>query len=340
MTRRICFADRESYDRLREFLDADDLGVAVVAPDDHEFSAEALRSNVADADVLVTALSTVSAEVLDAGDRLAYVVKPGVGIDNVDVDAATERGIVVTRAPGVNDEGIAEHTIGLAIALNTRMVPADRRLREGDWEYRQTLAGSTTELLDETVGIVGLGAIGQRLAEIATAVGMEVLAHDPYVDEETARDCGAELVALDDLLERSRYVSINCLLTEETHHLISTPEFERMRDEAVLINTARGPIVDEDALVAALEAGEIAGAGLDVFEEEPPDPGNPLFDRDDVVVTPHIAGTTREGFDRLGRMAAEDVARFFRGDPFVESHVVDPAVLDGFDHPFADAREE
>lgn len=338
MTRSVLIADREAAERadVRRKL-ADRLpDVDVTVPDEgFEWSPAEIRTHADAGDVIVTALSSIDASVVEGVPDLSYVVKTGVGIDNVAVDAATDRGVLVSRTPGVNDQGIAEHVVGMAIALQKRMLEADRRLRAGDWAFRESLSGNTFELRNRTIGIVGLGAIGRRLAEVASGIGMDVVAQDPYVDEATARAHDATLVGLDDLLERSHVVSLNCLLTEETHHLIGEAELDRISEDAYLVNTSRGPVVDESALVAALRDGDIAGAGIDVFEKEPPADDNPLFELENVVVTPHTAGTTYEGYQRIGDAAVADIERFFDGGLPVEDHVVNPEVLDGYDHPFA-----
>lgn len=336
MARTVAICDREAGERMAVYdrLDEKDLDADVVWPDTFEWGPDEIVDHAAEADVVVTALSNIDETVVGGLDDLSYIAKTGVGVDNIAVENATERGILVTRTPGVNDEGVAEHVIGMAITLNKRMLESDRELRAGNWAFRADVTGRNYELLDKTIGIVGLGTIGRRLAEIADAIGMDVLGYDPYVDAEVMAEHGAEKVNLVELLERSRYVSVNALLTDETRHMIDNDVFERMRDDAYLINTSRGPIVDEAALGEALREGEIAGAGLDVFEEEPPDPDNPLFDFDNVVVTPHISGTSYEGYMRIGEMASDDVVGFYEGRLPDESHVVNPDVLDDYDHPF------
>ncbi len=333
---KIVICDRESAERasvtkkLRERLGS----VVIEAPSESfEWSETEVIQRLNGATVLVTAATPITERILKNREEVAYVVKTGVGVDNIAVDAATDRGILVTRTPGVNDEGIAEHVIGMFIALNKNMLIADRRLRDGNWDYRTRITGKTRELLNKTIGIVGLGTIGRRLAEIANCIGMDVLAYDPYVGEETAQEVGATLVAFDELLSHSRFVSLNCLLTEETHHLIGEAEFEAMDDQALLVNTSRGPVVDESALVSALENGEIAGAGIDVFETEPPDPDNPLFDFENVIVTPHISGTTYEGYQQIGDTIADDIVTFLDGEVPDEQHIVNPSVLEEYEHP-------
>lgn len=336
MTRTVVIGDTEASEkaRVRELLAESNLDIEVRSPDGFEWTPDEIIEQADDAEVIVTALSEVTEGVVEACDELAYIAKTGVGIDNIDVEAATERGILVTRTPGVNDEGVAEHVIGFAIALNKQLFEAHSRLCDGDWDFRADITGETFELMDKTIGIIGLGTIGQRLAAIADAIGMDVVGVDPYVDADAMAKQGAEKVDLEELLKRSRYVSVNALLTNETRHMLSDDEFALMREDAYLINTSRGPIVDEDALVAALREDRIAGAGIDVFEQEPPDPDNLLFDLDNVLVTPHVSGTTKEGYHRIGDMASTDIVTFYRGEMPAEGHIVNPDVVKGHDHPF------
>lgn len=338
MTATILITDQEAADRANVASKLNQLNVDITVhqPENtFEFSPEETRARLHDVNIIVTALSTIDASVIKAGNELTYIVKTGVGIDNIDVDAATRKGVLVSRTPGVNDQGIAEHVIGMAINLNKRLLEADRRLRHGEWDFRSALSGDTYELQGKTIGIIGFGAIGQRLAEIATGVGMDALAYDPYVEDEAMTDIGAEPIDLDELLSGSDIISVNCLLTDETHHLIGAEEFQRMADDAFLINTARGPIVDEKALNKALDTNVIAGAGLDVFEQEPPASDNPLFDRENTVVTPHIAGTTYEGYQRIGDAAVDDIQRFLEGSLPAEEHIVNPEVLSSYQHPYS-----
>jgi D-3-phosphoglycerate dehydrogenase len=336
MSRTVVIGDTEASEKagVHELLESGGQDLTVRSPDDFEWTPAEIIEHGSDTDVVATALSKVTSDVITELDDLAYIVKTGVGIDNIDVDAATDAGILVSRTPGVNDEGVAEHVFGFAIALNKRLIDSHRELQNGNWAFRAEITGETHELLDKTIGIVGLGTIGQRLAEIANAVGMDVLAYDPFVDADEMAEHGAKKVALEELLTQSRYVSINALLTEDTRHMIGSKEFESMRQDAYLINTSRGPIVDETALIDALENGKIEGAGLDVFESEPPDSKNPLFDRDDVIVSPHVSGTTKEGYRRIGETASDDILAFYRGELPPEDHIVNPDVLDGYDHPF------
>lgn len=252
-------------------------------------SEEALIAALDGKDVLfTTSRLPVTGRVLDATD-LDLVAKIGTGLDNVDLGAARAAGVPVTYTPGINARAVAEHTVGLAIAVRRRVVEAHEHLAAGGWRDGAALGAG---VVGATVGIVGFGRIGSRVAGLLSGFHADMLAHDPYVLERDTDVTGADLVALDALLDRSDVVAITAELTEETRGLIGRPELERMKESAVVVNTARGPIVDEDALVEALATDGIAGAGLDVFETEPLPADSRLHGFDAVVATPHVAGMT------------------------------------------------
>lgn len=230
--------------------------------------------------------------------RLLAVCSAGAGYDVIDVDACTRAGIAVCNNSGPGAEAVAEHALGFMLDLAKKITVADRALRSGPLGDRLALRG--TQLLGKTLGVVGLGAIGSRLVELCAPFGMEVVVFDPYVDEATAAGRGVQLVPLAELIERSDFVQVTCPLTKETENLIGKAQFSAMKPTAFFITTARGPVHDETALHDALVSGGIAGAGLDVFHEEPPRPDNPLLQLDNVVATPHTAGITVE--------AARDIA--------------------------------
>lgn len=229
---------------------------------------------------------------------LLAVCSAGAGYDVIDVDACTRAGVAVCNNSGPGAEAVAEHALGFMLDLAKKITVSDRALRSGPLGDRLALRGS--QLLGKTLGVVGLGAIGGRLVDLCVPFGMEVLVVDPYLDEATARSRGVRLVTLDELVERSDFVQVTCPLTSETHGLIGRTQFAAMKPTAFFITTARGPVHDEAALFDALVSGQIAGAGLDVFHEEPPRQDNPLLQLDNVVATPHTAGITVE--------AARDIA--------------------------------
>ncbi|MDW8045619.1 MAG: hydroxyacid dehydrogenase, partial [Nitrososphaerota archaeon] len=248
-----------------------------------------------------------------AADRLKIIVKYGSkpGIDNVDLEAAIEKGIIVSYTPQANSDSVAEHTITLMLALLKKLNVMARRLKEGLWRDKNILG---YELLGKSVGIIGLGAIGYRVAEKMKGFGVRLLAYDPYVPNERAKEVGVELVDLNTLLRESDIVTIHATLTKETTRLIGEKELRMMKKNAIIVNTARGAIIDEKSLIKALKEGWIAGAALDVFEEEPPKPNHPLLNMDNVIATPHSASCTYEAWRREGFMAAEEVLRVLRGE--------------------------
>jgi D-3-phosphoglycerate dehydrogenase len=264
-----------------------------------------LAAALAEADVALPRWCTVDRAVLEAAPRLRGLVTPGVGVEKVDVASATELGILVANSPG-NSLTVAESTILLALALSKQMmnwIAAGKRGKGPD----SSMYGM--ELRGKTIGFVGFGRIGRIAAELARAFGMERLAYDPYVE---ASDL-AELTSLDDLLRRSDFVSLHPVLTAETRKMIGAPQFALMKPTAYLINTSRGGVVDEAALIQALQAGHIAGAGLDVFEIEPPELDNPLLSMPNVIATPHGLSHARESFERCASMAQQSILDIIDG---------------------------
>jgi D-3-phosphoglycerate dehydrogenase / 2-oxoglutarate reductase len=230
--------------------------------------------------------------------QLLAVCSAGAGYDVIDVEACTRAGIAVCNNSGPGAEAVAEHALGFMLDLAKKISVADRALRSGPLGNRLALQG--TQLLGKTLGVIGLGAIGRRLVELCAPFGMEVIVFDPYVDEAIAGDRGVQLVSLAQLVERADFVQVTCPLTKETQGLMGKAQFAAMKPTAFFITTARGPVHDETALYDVLVSGGIAGAGLDVFHEEPPRQDNPLLHLDNVVATPHTAGITVE--------AARDIA--------------------------------
>jgi D-3-phosphoglycerate dehydrogenase len=254
----------------------------------------------------------VDAELLDAMPDCRVVSRTGIGVDNVDIDAATERGVHVTNVPDYCIPEVSDHTIALLLALERKVVAYDRRVKGGEWDVT---AGRTMHRLDgQTLGLVGFGSIARAVCEKAGAFGMDVIAHDPYVE---STDADAALVSdLSTLLSRADVVSVHTPLTPETEGMLDADSFERMKESAFLLNPSRGGIVDEAALADAIDAGEIAGAGLDVLAEEPPESDNPLFDVDPdrVILTPHAAYNSAESVVELREKAAKNVRATLAGD--------------------------
>jgi D-3-phosphoglycerate dehydrogenase len=271
---------------------------------------EALRADVDRYDAVIDRLIDLSAETLRAAENLKVVSKHGVGVDNIGVETASELGIVVCNAPGANARGVAEQAITLLLSARKRVLAADRHVREGAWDRHQF---STREVGGDTLGLLGCGSIGSTVGELAQGLGMEVIAHDPYVDPSDAPD-GVEMIdERDRLFERSDALSVHVPLTEETRGAVSTEEFRLLGEGSVVVNTSRGGVVDESALADALESGLVAGAGLDTLENEPPAPDNSLLEREDVVLTPHIGGVTVESLREASRRSAESVRDVYEG---------------------------
>jgi D-3-phosphoglycerate dehydrogenase len=265
---------------------------------------------LADADALIIRSATkVTAEVLALAPVLKVIGRAGVGVDNVDVEAATRRGIVVANAPESNVISAAEHTVGLLVALARNIPQAHAALLEGRWE-RSRYGG--VELADKTLGVLGLGRIGQQVARRALGLQMKVLGHDPYVSEERFRELGVEPASFDEVLHRADFLTLHLPLNDATRGAIGAAQIERMRDGVRIVNAARGELLDEDALVAALESGKVAGAAVDVFVVEPY--SGPLLQAPNIIVTPHLAASTDEAQDRAGVIVAEQVAAALRGE--------------------------
>jgi D-3-phosphoglycerate dehydrogenase len=264
-----------------------------------------LMEEIADCDgVVVRSPTKVTAEVIAAAGKLRFIGRAGVGVDNIDLEAATARGIVVMNSPGGNSVSTAEHTIALILALVRRVPQAHRSVTGGEWD-RQAFRGA--ELSGKTLGVVGLGRVGREVVRRMRAFDMRVLGADPYVDADTAAGLGAEWVDLETLLRQSDVVTVHVPLSRETAGLIGPREIAMMRDGAFLVNCARGGLVSEAALVEALDSGKLAGAAVDVFEKEPPG-DHPLFRHPRCVFTPHVGAATAEAQVRVAVEAAECVA--------------------------------
>lgn len=281
-------------------------------------------AGVGRADVIATGGAPVSAELLDATEP-AVVAVYATGVDHVDVAAATERGVAVTRVPTYCDREVAEHAIALALALLRGLPRYEAETAEGGWDWRVADPLYTWDEL--TVGLLAFGRKAQGVAERAAALGFDVVAHDPYLDAAEIREAGAEPVGFEELLAGADVLSVHAPLTPETEGMLDAAALDRLPEGAVLVNTSRGAVVDEDALLAALEDGSLAGAGLDVLAEEPPDPDNPLLDRDDVIVTPHAAWNSEGAEERLRRRGSEIAVAACRGGAV--DGVVNPEVLEG-----------
>jgi glyoxylate reductase len=292
-------------------LDGFDVTVLYERPPEHGELLEAVRGA---SGILSTATEKVDGEVMDAaGDGLKVVANMAVGYDNIDVGAAKERGVVVTNTPGVLDETTADVAFMLMLAAARRLGEGERLLRAGKWEWWGPKQLRGLDVWGKKLGIVGLGRIGGAVARRAKGFGMEILYHNRSRKEDAEKELGARYLELQELLVESDFVSIHTPLTDETRHLIGAKELERMKSGAVLVNTSRGPVVDEGALADALENGRIFAAGLDVYEEEP-NVHPKLLELENVVLAPHIGSASTETRDKMATLAAENLAAVLRGE--------------------------
>jgi D-3-phosphoglycerate dehydrogenase len=270
-----------------------------------------LRGALTRSDALIVRSRTrVTPELLDSGPGLRLIGRAGIGVDNIDVPAATDRGILVINAPLGNVRSTAEHTIALIFALARRLVSADRGVRDGRWKSDY----QGTQLLGKRLGIIGAGQVGKQVAEMALAVGLDVTAFDPYLSSETWTSNGLRQIGLDELIETSDIVTLHVPLMEETRGLLGQAELARMKPGAFVINCARGGLVDERALADALAEGRLGGAALDVFVDEPVQ-DSPLLGAPNLILTPHVAASTREAQDQVAVDIAAQVIDFFAGKP-------------------------
>lgn len=254
-------------------------------------SRQELLDTVGEYDALIVRSGTkVTAQVIEAGRRLKVIGRAGAGLDNIDLEAASQRGIVVLNSPDPVSIAAAEHTMALMLALARNIPQADASLRRGEWQRSRFMG---VWLQGKTLGIVGIGRIGTMVAERGRSFGMKVIAHDPYLTDEQVKERGAAPVSLEELLSRADFITLHVPLTPETRGMIGTRELSLVKPTARLINCSRGGVVDEEALLAALEAGRLAGAALDVFATEPP-VESPLLKSDKVVLTPHLGASARE----------------------------------------------
>jgi D-3-phosphoglycerate dehydrogenase len=274
----------------------------------------------AEADALLVQYGDVTRRVFEGLPRLRVVVRYGVGVDGIDLVAATDQGVPVVNVPDYGTDEVANHAVALLLALARKLARLDRQTRSGGWDVFRV--GPVTRLAGQTVGIVGCGRIGSAVARKLGGFDVRLLGSDPHIATFPA---GVQPVAFERLVSESDYVTIHCPLTAETRHLFDAESIGWMRPTAALINTARGGIVDTAALVTALQQGLLAGAGLDVLEEEPLDPASPLLRMEQVIVTPHAAWYSEEGRSDLKRRAAEEAVRVLRGER--PRHCVNPEAL-------------
>jgi len=298
----------EAMNQLRREADLD----VVFEPDLWKEPA-ALAQAVGEAEAIIVRNQTqVTADLIKAAPKLKIIARAGAGLDNIDTEAATAAGIVVSFAPNENSLSVAELAMGLFLSLARKIPSADKDIRDGNWN-RFLFTGS--ELSGKNLGIVGIGRIGTLVGQRAKAFGMNLLAHDNFVDQNAPqyRELDVSFVELDELLEQSDFITVHLPLLPTTRGMFNKERFAKMKPSAFFVNTSRGEVVDEEALVSALDSGTIAGAGLDVRETEPPMPGDPLVTNHKAILTPHIAAFTSEAQERVVAAVCRDAAAVLRG---------------------------
>jgi D-3-phosphoglycerate dehydrogenase len=267
------------------------------------------ESHLSDCDaLLVRSAVKVTKDVLARSPKLRVIGRAGVGVDNVDLPAATSAGVLVMNTPGGNAVSVAEHTLALMLSMARSVPQASSSTKSGKWEKKKFLG---SELRGKTLGVVGLGSIGREVVRRAKPFEMRIVGHDPYVSSQAAQDAGVELVSLTQLYEQSDYITLHVSLTAETDHMLNDQAFSQMKPGARIVNCARGELIDTDALQRAIESGQLAGAALDVFEKEPP-AETPLLQLENVVATPHIAGSTEEAQEIVGTRIVEQLIEYLK----------------------------
>lgn len=299
----------EPGDEIHTMLTEAGCEVSYSRPQDRD-GATSLAEALEDVHAVIAGNDPFTPEVIEAASQLGIIARTGAGYDSVDLSAAAQRGITVCHTPGANRQSVAELAIGLMLSSARHIPRAAADVLAGEWTQR-----SGRELSGATLGVIGFGSIGKEVASIATAFGMRVLVSDPALDETFAAAIGAQARSLPQLLAESDFVTVHIALTPQTHHLIDAPALAAMKPSAYLINTARGGVVDEQALADALHAGRLAGAALDVVEQEPLAADDPLRGAPHLVLTPHIAGATAEARARSSQIAATQVIDFLDGRP-------------------------
>jgi len=285
------------------------------------------RFEINSADGLVVGLPPVTRQLMENSPRLMIVARHGVGYDNVDVKAAADLGIVVTNTPGVNSDAVAEFTYGLLLAFIRQIPHSWELMRGGGWRKPQNL--EAVDIRGKTLGIIGLGRIGGRVSKIGNAFGLKVLACDPYITEQEFKTAGAQRVSREEAIRQADYLTLHTPLSDETRKMIGAREFSMMKKTALLINTSRGEVVDEDALIEAAEKGTIAGAALDVFKDEPPKDKR-IASHPRIMVTAHLAGLTQEAMYRTFIAAATQVVHALKGEkpPYALNEPKNPRYLE------------
>ncbi len=282
-----------------------------------DINEEELKDIIKDYEALIVrSKPKVTKEIIERAKKLKIIGRAGVGTDNIDVKTATEKGIIIINAPTGNTISTAEFTFGMILSSARKIPQADRSLKSGKWD-RKSFVG--IELRGKTLGVLGLGRIGFEVAKRAKAFEMDVIAYDPYINEDRAKSIGVKLVSFEELIRKSDIITIHVPKTKETENMISEKEFEMMKDGVIIINCARGGIVDESALLKALKSGKVSSAALDVYSKEPPDFDNELIKSEKVITTPHLGASTKEAQTSAGIMIASDIINLHKGLPVVNA---------------------
>ncbi|MBI4707407.1 MAG: phosphoglycerate dehydrogenase [Candidatus Omnitrophica bacterium] len=298
---KILVSDPLSDEGLKILQDIKDFQVDVKT----DLKPDTIKPIIKDYDALIVRSATkVSRDLLSCADKLKVVGRAGVGLDNVDLEAATQKGIIVMNTPGGNTLSTAEHTMSMILSLARSIPQANISMKKGEWKRSKFMG---VELYNKNLGVVGFGRIGKEVAKRAQSFGMKVLAYDPFLSREVAEELSVEVVELNDLLKKADIISVHTPLTEETRHMISTEQFAMMKKGVRVVNCARGGIIDEQALAQAIKEGKVAGSALDVFEKEPVDPDNELLKLDAVITTPHLGASTEEAQVNVAVEVAEIV---------------------------------
>ncbi len=277
---------------------------------------------VGDVEGLIVGADKIDRKIIEGSEKLKIIARHGIGVDNIDLKAATDNNVIVTYAPHVNADSVADFTMGLILSVARHIPQAHISMSQGKWESTKFIG---VETCGKTIGIVGLGEIGHKVAKRAKGFDMRVLYWSRRRKTNIEEELGVQYVSLETLLRESDFITVHVALTDETYNMIGKKEFNLMKKTAYLINTARGPIVEERALYEALKDGKIAGAAVDVYCEEPPSADNPLLKLDNVIKTPHTAAYTFEAVRRMDLVNAEDVVRFFKGEK--PMYIANPEVL-------------
>jgi D-3-phosphoglycerate dehydrogenase len=299
-----------SFEHESVALDPIDAEIVPIFADDEESYAQ----QIADADAVIAGLKVrLTADVIGKLKQCKIIQTTGIGFDRIDVDAATAAGIPVVNVPDVFTEEVADQAFALLLAVNRKIVYCHQMATSGKWSQTIAGMGSVPKINGKTLGLVAFGNIARAVARRAKGFNLRVIAFDPFVKPEAMAELGVESASLEQVFSEADFISAHAPHSKATHHLISTPLFDLMKPSAILINTGRGPVVDEEALIAALRAGKLTGAGLDVLEQEPPDPSNPLLSMPNVTVTPHVAAQSNESAVARRRRHGEEIARVLTG---------------------------